>query len=285
MPSRGGRSKSAIRVIWVWTGRVRVRVCRGRIGRTGNGTADDGTRRDAGGDAAPTSPVISPSVATSADVDIAVDVDVAVVAAVHVGAVEVAAVHVGAVEVAAVHVGAVEVAAVHVGAVEVAAVRIRATEVASAGACPGTAATGASGAASASTAAASASTAAASAPPLAHEDRRHACPLRDGGGDIATHAAAPGSRGGGCPGSHQPDQGDRRHVEQRLRHRCGLTRCIGSELLVQFAAAWGRCRATSNTDRRHTGNIPADRSNRKLSSVTTYASMSIRAAELWYFYI
>jgi hypothetical protein len=121
-----------------------VRVCRGRIGRTGNGTADDGTRRDA----APTSPVISASVATTADVHVAVDVDVAVVAAVHVGA-------------------------VHVGAVEVA----------SAGTGPGTAATAATGAstaaASASTAAASASTAAttASAPPLAHEGQRHSYPL------------------------------------------------------------------------------------------------------------
>src|SRR6267378_4114084 len=114
VPSCWSRSKSAIRIIWVWTRRVWVRVRRGRIGRTGNGTADDGTRRDAGGDATPTSPVISASVATTADV--AVDVDVA---AVHVGTVDVAAVHVGAVEIAAVHVGAVDVAAVHVGAVEV----------------------------------------------------------------------------------------------------------------------------------------------------------------------
>src|SRR5271166_6166551 len=112
MPSRGSRSKSAIRVIWVWT--RRVRVCRGRIGRTGNGTADDGTRRDPRGDAAPTSPVIT----AAADVDVAVDVDVA-----------------------AVHVGAVEVAAVHIGAVEVAAVRVSASEDASAGTGPGTAAT------------------------------------------------------------------------------------------------------------------------------------------------
>src|SRR5947208_12030428 len=80
------RSKSAIRVIRVWTRRVRVRVCRGRIGRTGNGTADDGTRCDASGDAAPTAPVVSASVATTADVDVAVDVDVDV-AAVHIGAV------------------------------------------------------------------------------------------------------------------------------------------------------------------------------------------------------
>ena len=56
-----------------------MRVYRGRIGRTRNGTADDGTCRDAGGDAAPTSPVISASVATTADVDVAVDVDVAAV--------------------------------------------------------------------------------------------------------------------------------------------------------------------------------------------------------------
>src|SRR6266404_597244 len=131
VPSCWGRSKSAIRVIWVWT--IRVRVCRGRIGRTGDGTADDGTRRDAGGDAAPTAPVISASVATTADVDVAVDVNAVVVAAVHVGTVEVAAVHVGTVEVAAVHVGAAEVAAVHVGAAEVAAVHVSATEVASAG--------------------------------------------------------------------------------------------------------------------------------------------------------
>src|SRR6266853_970820 len=111
VPSCWSRSKSAIRIIWVWTRRVRVR--RGRICRTGNGTADDGARRDAGGDATPTSPVISASVTTTADVDIAVDVDVA--------AVHVAAVHVGAVDVAAVHVGAVDVAAVRVGATEVAA--------------------------------------------------------------------------------------------------------------------------------------------------------------------
>src|SRR5580693_7248277 len=146
MPSRRTRSKSTVRVIWVWT--RRVRVCRGRIGRTGNGTADDGTRRDAGGDAAPTSPVITASVATTADVDVAVDVDVA-------------AVHVAAVHVAAVHVGAVEVAAVRVGAAEVAAVRVGATEVAAAGTGPGTAATTARTAAgSASTATAGASTAA-----------------------------------------------------------------------------------------------------------------------------
>jgi 2-furoate---CoA ligase len=44
VPSCRSRSKSAIRVIGVWTRRVRVRVCRGRIGRTGNGTADDRTR-------------------------------------------------------------------------------------------------------------------------------------------------------------------------------------------------------------------------------------------------
>src|SRR4029077_2085718 len=42
VPSCWSRSKSAIRVIWVWTRRVRVRVCRGRMGRTGNGTADEG---------------------------------------------------------------------------------------------------------------------------------------------------------------------------------------------------------------------------------------------------
>src|SRR5439155_1572146 len=124
------RSKSAIRVIWVWTRRIRIRVCRGRIGRTGDGTADDGTRRDAGGDAAPTSPVISASVATTADVDVAVDVDAVVVAAVHVGTVEVAAVHVGAAHVAAVHISAAHVAAVHisaahVGATEVAPARCR----------------------------------------------------------------------------------------------------------------------------------------------------------------
>src|SRR4029077_3647974 len=98
MPSRRTPSKSAIRVIWVWT--RRVRVCRGRIGRTGNGTADDGTRRNPGGDAAPTSPIISASVATTADVNSAVDVIFADVNAVDVGAVEVAAVDVGAVEVA-----------------------------------------------------------------------------------------------------------------------------------------------------------------------------------------
>src|ERR1700756_3678013 len=72
VPSCWSRLKSAIRVIWVWT--IRVRVCRVGVGvgRTGNGPADDGPRRDAGGDAAPTSPVIT----VSADVDVAVDVDV-----------------------------------------------------------------------------------------------------------------------------------------------------------------------------------------------------------------
>src|SRR6266436_4968163 len=39
VPSCWSRSKSAIRIIWVWTRRVWVRVRRGRIGRTGNGTA------------------------------------------------------------------------------------------------------------------------------------------------------------------------------------------------------------------------------------------------------
>src|SRR6516162_3208707 len=225
VPSCWSRSKPAIRVTWVWTRRVwvcRVRVCRGRIGRTGNGTADDGTRRDPGGDAAPTSPIISASVATAADVDVAVDVDVADVAAVDVGAVEVAAVDVGAVEVASVHIGATEVASVCTGA----------TEVASAGTGPGTAAATAAitAAATAAITAATtgASTAAASAPPLAHKGQRHACPLRRGGGDIATYAAAPRSRSGGRLGSHQPDHDDRRHVKQTLRHCCGLTRCIGS---------------------------------------------------------
>src|SRR6516164_6833496 len=237
VPSCWSRSKPAIRVIWVrtrWVWVCRVRVCRGRIGRTGNGTTDDGTRRDPGGDAAPTSPIISASVATAADVDVAVDVDVADVAAVDVGAVEVAAVDVGAVEVASVHIGATEVASVCTGATEVASVCTGATEVASAGTGPGTAATAAitAAAATAITAAATgASTTAASAPPLAHEGQRHACPLRRGGGDIATYAAASRSRSGGRLGSHQPDHDDRRHVKQTLRHCCGLTRCIGSELL------------------------------------------------------
>src|SRR4029077_1329681 len=125
-----------------------------------------------------------------------------------------------------------DVSAVHIGATDVAAVRTGAAEVASAGTRPGTAAAGSASTAagSASTAATGASTAAtASAPPLAHE--RHTCPLRRGGCDVATYAAAPGSRSGGRLGSHQPDQGDRRHVKQRLYHRSGLTRCIGSKLL------------------------------------------------------
>ena len=80
LPSCWSRSKSAIRVIWVWA--IRVRVCRGRIGGTGNGAADNGARRDAGGDATPTSAVITSSpvvAAASADIDVAVDVDVAAI--------------------------------------------------------------------------------------------------------------------------------------------------------------------------------------------------------------
>src|SRR4029077_18510932 len=84
----------------------------------------------------------------------------------------------------------------------------------------------------ASTAAASASTApTASAPPLTLEDQRLTCPLRRGGGDIAPYAAAPGGPRGGRLGCHQSDQDDRRHVKQTLRHRCGLTPRVGSELL------------------------------------------------------
>src|SRR5439155_15140555 len=155
------------------------------------------------------------------------------------------------------------------GTVEVAAVHASATEVASAGTGPGTAAaTAASTAAKTAAATAAASTAAASAPPLAHEGQRRTCPLRRGGGDIATHAAAPGSRGGGCLGSHQPDQGDRRHVEQRLYHRRGLTRCIGSELLSSSRLLG----AGVGLRRTLTGAIPAifpaDRNNGRLSSVT-----------------
>src|SRR6516165_2226834 len=100
----GGTSEPAVRVIgvraiwWICRGRgIRVRVVV-RRGGSGSGSADDGTRRDTGGDATPTWPVIAAPVAT-ADVDIAVDVDVA---AVDVGAVKVPAVDVGAVKVPAV---------------------------------------------------------------------------------------------------------------------------------------------------------------------------------------
>src|ERR1700732_1626947 len=41
---------------------------------------------------------------------------------------------------------------------------------------------------------------------LTPQDHRHTCPLRRGDGDIATYAAAPGSRSGGRLGSHQSDQ-------------------------------------------------------------------------------
>src|SRR5215472_15257028 len=140
-----GRLKSAVRVVRV--GAIAVRVIRvgairigrsgGRIvvGRAGAGSsgADYRTRRDAGGDATPTWPIISaPVVAATADVDVPVHVDGV---SVEIGAVEVPAVDVGAVEVPAVDVGAVEVPTVDVGAVEVPTV---ATGDTGPGAAPGT---------------------------------------------------------------------------------------------------------------------------------------------------
>ena len=65
-----------------------------------------------------------------------------------------------------------------------------------------------------------------------------------------------------------PIEDDRRHVKQTLRHRCGLTRRVGSELLSSSRLLGAGFGATSNTDRRHTGKIPADRNNGRLSSVT-----------------
>ena len=88
-----GRSKSAIRVMWVGTRRVRVWVWVRvrRIGGTGNGTADNGTRRDTGGNTAPT-PVIAASAIIAATADVHVAVDVGGPATVDIGAVKVSAV-------------------------------------------------------------------------------------------------------------------------------------------------------------------------------------------------
>jgi hypothetical protein len=63
--------------------------------------------------------------------------------------------------------------------------------------------------------AATAETATAATAP-AHQHERRICPLRRRGGDIAGHAAAPGSLGGGGLRNHQPDQSDRRHTKQTL---------------------------------------------------------------------
>src|SRR5215471_5306175 len=69
-----GRSKPAVRVIWVGA----IWICRGRrivVWRAGSGGADDGTRRDTGGNATPTWPVVAaPVVAATADVDVPVEV-------------------------------------------------------------------------------------------------------------------------------------------------------------------------------------------------------------------
>ncbi len=100
-----GRSKTAVRVIRVWAIAVRViwvraiLRCRCRrivVWRCGSGSrgADYGARCDTGGNATPAWPVI----ATPADVDVAVDINVAV----DVSTVEIPAVNVGAVEVPAV---------------------------------------------------------------------------------------------------------------------------------------------------------------------------------------
>src|SRR5215469_4242968 len=92
------RSKPAVRVIrvWaIWISRSRgIRVVRIVVwcGGSGSGSADDGTRRDTGGDATPTWAIIAAAVAT-ADVDVAVDVNIAI----DVGAVEIPAVNIGTV--------------------------------------------------------------------------------------------------------------------------------------------------------------------------------------------
>src|SRR5439155_4240906 len=75
-----------IRVWAVWS-RSRSRIV---VRRARSSGADDRTRRDTGGNAAPTWPIIAAPVATSADVDVPVDVDVA--APVDAGAVEVPAI-------------------------------------------------------------------------------------------------------------------------------------------------------------------------------------------------
>src|SRR5215472_6887236 len=106
--SRRGRSKPAVRVIRVW---AIIWICRCRrirvvIRRAGRGGADYSTRRDAGGNATPTWPMIAPApvVTATADVDVPVHVDVV---SVDVGGIEVSTVDVGGIEVPAVDVAAI----------------------------------------------------------------------------------------------------------------------------------------------------------------------------------
>src|SRR5882672_10675759 len=92
------RSKPAVRVIWVWAGGI----CRGWIVVWGAGAGycgtNDGSRRNTGGDAAPTgAAIVSATVSATADVDVAIHIGVPT----DVGAVDVGPVDVGAVEVPA----------------------------------------------------------------------------------------------------------------------------------------------------------------------------------------
>src|SRR5215471_9499518 len=188
-----GRSKPAVRVIWVGA----IWICRGRrivVWRAGSGCADYGTRRDTGGNATPTWPIVAAPV----DVDVPVEVS----------GVEVPAVASGDAGpgTASGDSAAVEPASCGTSAVEPASGETTAT--ATSGETTATAA-------AAKTAATAASTTAAA---QARKHQRRICSIRRRGGDIAGPAGAPGSRRGGCCRSHQPDQGDRRHVKQTLSH-------------------------------------------------------------------
>src|SRR5262249_13770649 len=71
------------------------------------------------------------------------------------------------------------------------------------------------------------------ATPAPYEHQRRLIPFRHRARDAAPQAAAPCRRRSGGVGSHEPDEGDRRHIEQRfcLDHCCGLTGCFGPKIL------------------------------------------------------
>ena len=221
-PSRWTRSKSAIRVIWVGARWVRVWVRVRRIGRTRNSTADDGARRDTGGNTAPTRAAV---IAATADVDVAVDIDVP-------AAIEISAVEVSAVDTSPGGAGPGTTAS-GAATVNPASGTSTAVETSAVGAPSGeTTATSAITTSTATPAAATASPAAttASAAAASQKQQWRILAVRRRGGNIAGHAAAPDSGGGGRFGGHQSGQSDRRNDEEILGDHPGLTRWLGAKL-------------------------------------------------------
>jgi hypothetical protein len=212
--SRRSRSKPAVRVIRVRAIGRGVSIRRVRI-RIRSGCAYYGTRRHPGRDATPTIATIATAVPATTDVYISIEIRAVEVTAIKVPAVEIASTDSCSIETAS---GEPATACETTTGMACETTTGPACETTTAGP-PGkaTAATAetATAATAETTTAATAETAPAATAP-AHQHERRICPLRRRGGDIAGHAAAPGSLGGGGLSNHQPDQSDRRHAEQTL---------------------------------------------------------------------